>query len=961
MAIFTKGKPGWQHRDPEVRLAAINDPAGVPTAYLALLVAEDPEERVRLAAAARLDDTKVIRELLANDISGAPADFLARRLDQLYCESLCRENVSEEWPEMVEAIRGESSLVAICHGPGPVALRLAAARRVREGKNLAAIASGPCGREVGEEVISRIDDRSLLAGLVDSAGSRHLRRLAGERISSDHDAEEGDKDRGKDLLARAGELIDPVDWDQAREEMDRLKARAVDLAPEEAEAFARLKGEFSERYAAIEKKRGEQAAKAEANSRCLAAYDEICRSIEELCGLNDVNDESDPAGRYAALVDRWMTIREDPATPLAPTAALERRFRKARKEWQEREKILREVEKKVASWREKLARIKASEDPLQGLSLVAALKDEFVDSSLKGGEVAKLKEEVAAVIARFEELSGQVLKAREEREKVALSSRRRICEEIERLAKDIPGAKGANRVKALRDQWHAIPHGGGDRELEQRYHQALEQFHACHQEFIHEQEWRLWANFTIKERLTREAEGLGVAEDLAVVYDSIRGLQRQWKEVGAVPRRESERLWQRFHQACEGNFERCRPFLARRSEERKKIREEHRGFLARATELAESSDFTAAAGELKGMQAKWKEDGIGVDRQDFKTYKEFRRVCNKFFARRHQDFESREQEREKNLEAKIALCEEAEKLAGEPDWNLSRHFSDLQKEWKKIGPVPKSHDPEIWERFRAACNRYFFWLDQRRLENQEAKEALLARVVTLDRETDRRAACAAVREIQEQWKKIGPVPRERSEGLYEEFRAACERVFTARNLEREENGERKRELCYRAEEIAGGEGSEKEIGEELKKIQEEWKEIGPAPPAVEKELFHRLKETCDGFFAGRRKQLEDIRADRVESLKQKEALCLRLENLAGTSSEKSLAETDSAALAVALQQAMQGNAIGVSGDSNRRTAREVKKIQQQWQALGPVERKDEQRLNRRYRKAMEAFKRKKNP
>ncbi len=951
MAIFPNLKSGWQQRDPELRLAAVSEDPEISAIELAGIIRDDPEERVRAAAAGRLDDPALITELLAAGVDGVVGVVLQQQLDRFYCRSLSRDKVPEEWATMVATIRDEVALTAICHGPAPVAVRLAAAARVEEEKNLAAIATGPCGREVGGKVVARINNADILATLVDDANSRNVRRFAAERLAAIAPDSAPGASEEEDLPARAEKLLKPDDWDQAREEMRGLAAAAADLAADKRAEFDRISREFFEKFAVIDKNRREQAEKAAANRHCLAAYEEICAGIEALLETPQPVDEAE----YIRLTDRWMSMGEDPAITLAPPAVLERRFRQGRKKWAERKKIAREDEKTMAAWEDELTAIDGISAPARARTRLEALKTTVAASRIRFGNIVAFKADLAALEQRITAAAVRENLDSQSRRDEADSKRQDLCAEIERLSRETPGSKGANRVREIRDQWHGLDRGNNDRarEFEQRYHQALEKFHACHQEFIHEQEWRLWANFTVKERLAREAEALDAAGDTAVVYDCIRALQRQWKEVGAVPRRESERLWQRFHLACERNFERCRPLLAERKEKRRQIRRQHQEFLDRALELCRSDDFAAASAELKKMQAQWKEDGIGVDRQDFRIYKEFRHACNQFFARRHQDFESREKQRKKNLEQKLILCEEAEKLAEEPDWDMSRRFTALQKQWKKIGPVPKSHDPEVWKRFRAACDRYFSWLDQRRKGNQAAKEKIIARTLELVGGDDHTTAAAEVRELQRQWKKIGPVPRDASDNLLQEFKAACNQFFSGLDQEQEKNGQRKLELCYRAEELAAGGVNEKEVAAAMKELQEEWGKIPPAAPDTERDLLQRLKNTCDIFFSGHRERIDELHTERAVNLKRKETLCVRLENLAGTTTEKSLAETDASALAAALQQAMQGNAI--ASDSGRGRKEEIKKIQQQWRKIGPVDRQQDQLLNRRYRKALDVF------
>ncbi len=963
MVIFPNRKPAWRNRDPEVRLEAVRGDLEIGPDDLCAIVRDDPEEKVRLAAAERIEDPGLVRSLL-DAVDGRVRALLKQRLALMYAERLAADDPPDNWEEMLALIDDDDLLVSVCHSPAPVALRLAASGRINDMEKLAAVAMGPCGREVGGSVVARMDSADTLAILAEKAHNRGVKRLAAERLRQLRPEME-EETRVRDFLARAGALLDPGDWDRAAAGMEELEQEAVFLPQDAAAEFSRIKEEFRSRYEEILRRRREQAEKAAVNSRCLAAWEEICQGIEDLAGQGRDPEEAEP--EYVRLVDRWMTMKEDPATPVPPPAALERRFRKARKAWDEARSRAREERSRLAGFMKDLERLErmAARDgasPADVLNRVQALKDRVAKAKLRLVDRSGFD---AAADALMKKLSAAAEKDasgpapqpdREDREK-ALAEKERICAEIEALAEKTPGRKGAQRVRDLRDRWHALPRFRGRefRGLDVRYHRALEDFHARHQEFVHEQEWRLWANFTIKERLAREAEELDGLDDLALVYDRVRALQKEWKEVGAVPRRESERLWQRFHSACGRNFERCQPWLAEREERRKALVDKHQGFCERARSLAEDGDPASAAAELKRMQAEWKEDGIGVTRKDFRLYKEFRRVCNEFFARRHEDFEKREKEREKNLEAKLALCEEAERLADAPEWNHVRRVTALQKEWKKIGPVPKSHDPEVWERFRAACNRYFAWLDERREENFSKREELCRRALELAEADDPREATAAAKRLQEEWKNTGPAPRDREEEQWQRFRDACDRVFARLHGEEEENERKRLELCYRAEELVSSGGDEKETAAALKELQKEWREAAPAAMARERELYRRFKAVCDAFFSGRRERIEKMREAQAENLRRKEALCIRLEAITGAASEETLAASGPEALARALEQAMQGNALAAAAGGGRDPGEEVREIRRQWKETGPVGRKDEERLNRRFRKALDLF------
>jgi hypothetical protein len=152
--------------------------------------------------------------------------------------------------------------------------------------------------------------------------------------------------------------------------------------------------------------------------------------------------------------------------------------------------------------------------------------------------------------------------------------------------------------------------------------------------------------------------------------------------------------------------------------------------------------------------------------------------CKDFFAQQNA-------ERGENLKKKTALAERAEALQDSTDWvRTADAIKQLQAEWKTIGPVSRGHERAIWERFRAACDKFFTRrqddLKQRKhdwTENLRRKEALVAEAEQLSQSSEWEKAAARIKQLQVEWKTIGPVKRSKSEAIWERFRAACDLFF----------------------------------------------------------------------------------------------------------------------------------------------------------------------------------------
>ena len=226
----------------------------------------------------------------------------------------------------------------------------------------------------------------------------------------------------------------------------------------------------------------------------------------------------------------------------------------------------------------------------------------------------------------------------------------------------------------------------------------------------------------------------------------------------------------------------------------------------------------------------------------------------------------------KNLEAKEAFCEAAEKLA--ENENVVAAFNELQKlheQWKDFGTVAKEFREDIWNRFKAATavvnKRYqahFEELKGQMAENLAAKEKLCEQVEEIAaREVANSAEWNAfskeIEEIQAKWRTIGFATKKDNQKIYDRFRAACD-AFYARNRDfynefksaLDDNFQKKMSIIERAEALKSS-TEWKKATDQFINLQKEWKEIGAVPRKKSEQLWKRFRAACDEFFEERDK------------------------------------------------------------------------------------------------------------
>ena len=203
-------------------------------------------------------------------------------------------------------------------------------------------------------------------------------------------------------------------------------------------------------------------------------------------------------------------------------------------------------------------------------------------------------------------------------------------------------------------------------------------------------------------------EALKAEANLEVAGRRMRELQARWKQVALAPRAQGEAMWRRFKTAQDEVYARTSAFFAAQNEERVGNLVRKQALCDRAEALAGSTDWVKTASEIQGLQAEWKTIGPVARGHEKAIWERFRRACDQFFTRRQEDLKHRKEEWAGNLARKEALCIAAEELAESTEWDQSAaKLKQLQAEWKKIGPVRKSKSEAIWQRFRAACDRFF--------------------------------------------------------------------------------------------------------------------------------------------------------------------------------------------------------------------------------------------------------------
>ena len=281
-------------------------------------------------------------------------------------------------------------------------------------------------------------------------------------------------------------------------------------------------------------------------------------------------------------------------------------------------------------------------------------------------------------------------------------------------------------------------------------------------------------------------------------------------------------------------------------------------------------DVSAQFPAFRELQNRWREAGP-VPATAFRDINDtYQFYVEKFYDMVKINRDLRDLDFRKNLEAKQAFCEAAEKLADNE--NVVSAFHELQKlheQWKEYGPVAKEFRDDIWNRFKAATavvnKRYqahFEGLKEQQAENLvkktelcERTEAVAAREIK--NTADWNAASKEIEEIQAAWRRIGYATKKDNQKIYDRFRAACDAFYTRKRElysgikdSMNDNLEKKLALIEQAEALKTS-TEWKKATDQFISLQKQWKEIGAVPRKKSEALWKRFRAACDEFFTAR--------------------------------------------------------------------------------------------------------------
>ena len=376
-----------------------------------------------------------------------------------------------------------------------------------------------------------------------------------------------------------------------------------------------------------------------------------------------------------------------------------------------------------------------------------------------------------------------------------------------------------------------------------------------------------------KENLDRRAKILDQLQDVIdrkkwQSFKQVGNLISRWEEIRDVPNeQEAEEQGKKYQELVQEFNDKKVEFLVKKAQ---KEEENLAGKLAVLDKInqvistvgPETGNWEQKDQEVEELSRQWRKIGHVPGEQSDTIWGRFKSVRDEYFTKKMEHNKEFRAQTMKNIRKKTRLCELAEALLEEEDLAVAvREINNLHKKWKKVGPIPKENNDELWERFNEATRKFndrksenLDLIRDQEQQNLEDKQALCEKAEILSVRTDWSEATAEMDALMKAWKESGPVPRRKAGKLWKRFKKAMDAFYEARRShfktirdEQKDNYDKKKEIVAELVKLGEHENPEEAV-QQAKQLQEQFRSIGFVPIKKKQKIEKEYKEACDTIY-----------------------------------------------------------------------------------------------------------------
>ncbi len=291
----------------------------------------------------------------------------------------------------------------------------------------------------------------------------------------------------------------------------------------------------------------------------------------------------------------------------------------------------------------------------------------------------------------------------------------RLCEQAEELLLEPNIIRAFNALQKLHERWREIgpvPRENKD-DIWDRFKASTAKINKKHQEYFENRKAEQRKNLEAKRALCEQVEeiielDLNTHKEWGEKSKEVINLQKVWRTIGFAPRKDNNKIYDRFRKACDTFFDAKREFYAKNKELQQNNLQMKIDLCMQAEALKDSTDWRKTTQDLINIQKQWKESGPVPRKQSEAIWKRFRAACDHFFNKKSEHFSSIDSEQVENLKLKEQLINDVQSFTPKEDADLNlKALKDFQRRWTEIGHVPIKKKDVVQKNYREAINKLF--------------------------------------------------------------------------------------------------------------------------------------------------------------------------------------------------------------------------------------------------------------
>jgi len=444
-----------------------------------------------------------------------------------------------------------------------------------------------------------------------------------------------------------------------------------------------------------------------------------------------------------------------------------------------------------------------------------------------------------------------------------------IVNKAQELAKQDDWSYVAAELNNLSHRWAEGPDTDDEeqvKKLYKKFNDIVDDFEERKEQHYAELDKKKQENLETKKELLKEFEGI-VSNETWTATRRVNQMKGQWRNTGPLPSGKGDELDKRFEELLDTfNDHKVDRLVQKRQKEEDNLMLKLT-VLEKMENVAESmthetENWDEIEEQFDDLTKQWKKIGRVPKEKSDKVWDRYKSAQDEYYDRKYKYDPDHQSKVDKFTHKKEKIIEEAEALLEEDDLaTAARKINKLHRRWKKVGNLPQRAEDKLWSRFKSATDAF----NDRKANNQDKireqeeehyqqKLELIDKANEVKLTDDFEKGHSQMQSFMDRWKKIGPVPRDKSEKIWKKFKGAMDEFYDRRREhfkevkeERKENLEKKKEILEKLRELGKHDDPIKAV-DIAKGLQEEFKNAGYVPIKHKNKMWKEYREACDVIY-----------------------------------------------------------------------------------------------------------------